>query len=136
VIFEPEAAEHVLAMTAPYAQQFLTQGQPVPDVVRWLHNGALASRKFGSLRVTPVHAVECGPRLVQGSEMSATAELLPLDEVARRLHSSTSTVKRLIRAGQLRSVKLLGATRVHTQDLDTYLDSFLEPSHTNPPEAA
>lgn len=50
--------------------------------------------------------------------------LLDLEDVADALQVSTSTVKRLIRHKKLRAVKVEGSTRVHPDDLDTYVDSI------------
>ncbi|TYP88433.1 helix-turn-helix domain-containing protein [Blastococcus xanthinilyticus] len=48
-------------------------------------------------------------------------KLLSLDDTATALGCSERTVKRLIADGVLPAVKLLGATRVRVQDLDTYI---------------
>lgn len=50
--------------------------------------------------------------------------LLELDDVADTLQVSLATVKRLVKAGKLRAVKVEGATRVHRDDLAQYVDSL------------
>lgn len=47
--------------------------------------------------------------------------MLTIDEAADELRVSASTVKRLVRAGALPTVKVEGTTRVRRQDLEAYV---------------
>jgi len=50
-----------------------------------------------------------------------TETLLTLDDVAHILQVSVVTVRRLIKDGELRAIKVRGQVRVKQADLDDYL---------------
>ena len=52
--------------------------------------------------------------------------LLRLDEVAERLSVSPSTVRRLIRRGDLKAVRIGRLLRVRPADLTTYIQAHIE----------
>lgn len=54
--------------------------------------------------------------------------LLTLDEVADALRVSRRKAESLVASGQLPSVKIDGARRVHRDDLDAYLDALRQDS--------
>lgn len=51
--------------------------------------------------------------------------LLTIDDVADALQVSATTVKRLIREGRLRAVKIERATRIRRTDLEAYTDELV-----------
>lgn len=51
--------------------------------------------------------------------------LLTLEEVQRRLAVGRTTVYRLIRAGDLPTVKIRGSRRVREQDLEAFVEGRL-----------
>lgn len=51
--------------------------------------------------------------------------LLTLEEVQQRLAVSRTTVYRLIRAGDLPTVKIRDSRRVREQDLDSFIEGHL-----------
>lgn len=52
-----------------------------------------------------------------------TDEVLTLDEVAERLKLTRRFIEKLIVSGELRAIKIGGATRVLASDLKNFLDS-------------
>lgn len=50
--------------------------------------------------------------------------LLTIDETALALHQSTSTVRRLVRTGDLPAVRIGAAVRVRPADLAAFIDSL------------
>lgn len=60
----------------------------------------------------------------------AAVILLPFDEVGRRLGVSESTVRRLVRDGQLQAVSVGSARRVHVDDLRAYTSGLREGAGT------
>lgn len=52
------------------------------------------------------------------------SNLLTLDEVAARLGVSRRTVDRIVKAGNLRPIKVLGSPRVTERELDAYVGSL------------
>ena len=55
--------------------------------------------------------------------MTTTPILLTLKEVAAVTHLSETTVKNLIRRGELASVKIGASRRVHIRALDEFIES-------------
>lgn len=55
-----------------------------------------------------------------------TAKLLRLTEVADRLDVSLITVRRLIKDGQIQTVRVGRILRVRPQDLEAYIQSSIE----------
>lgn len=51
-----------------------------------------------------------------------TDQLLTLRQVADRLQVSMSTVRRLVDAGKLKTVRIGRSHRVRPEDLDTYIE--------------
>ncbi|HVM10330.1 MAG TPA: helix-turn-helix domain-containing protein [Acidimicrobiales bacterium] len=76
-------------------------------------------------RVTSGHVGSMFGRALPGVDAAADTRpdglLLDLDGVAAELAVSVSTVKRLVAAGHLPAVKVLGATRVRRADLEHYV---------------
>lgn len=52
------------------------------------------------------------------------ARLLTIDQAARALALSRSTLYRLVRSGDLRTVRIAGKHRIRPRDLDRYLDAL------------
>jgi excisionase family DNA binding protein len=62
------------------------------------------------------------PALEEGHTGSVAPMLLDYEDVADALQVSASTVKRLVRAGELPAVKVARATRVRRDDLAAYVE--------------
>lgn len=61
-----------------------------------------------------------------------TPLLLRLDRTAEALDVSPTTVKRLIKAGELVAVKVQGATRVRADDLRSYVEHLSQSTSDEP----
>lgn len=80
-------------------------------------------------RVLPVQGGPLSARVDEDEDDGRVAPLLiRLERAAEALDCSPTTVKRLIRAGQLASVKVNGATRVRVEDLRHYVETLAAPS--------
>ncbi len=65
-----------------------------------------------------------------------TPLLLRLERTAEVLDVSPTTVKRLIRGGELPAVKVNGATRVRVEDLRTYVERLASAAVPGQPDAS
>jgi len=87
------------------------------------HCAAICERAGWRFRATPVQA---GPISAgagdEAEDAPVTPLLLRLERTAEALDVSPSTLKRLIRDGQLPAVKVQGATRVRVADLQSYVE--------------
>ncbi|CAN5529806.1 hypothetical protein BH10ACT1_BH10ACT1_33330 [soil metagenome] len=104
-------AAHIAMAMGEHRTKFRAAHQPLPDgldLVEALYRAW--STGSGTPVIEPVPPV---PRL-----------LLTFDEVAVALATSKATVKRLVVAGDLPAVQLLGQRRVRVADLDAYLESL------------
>jgi excisionase family DNA binding protein len=103
--------------------------EAAPGVVG--HFAANCERAGLRFRVIPVQA---GPLFARAEEEAddgqVTPMLLRLERTAEALDVSPSSVKRLIKAGELPAVKVNGATRVRVEDLRHYVETLAAPSTT------
>jgi excisionase family DNA binding protein len=96
------------------------------------HFAANCERAGLQFRVLPV---QNGPLLArrdgEADDGQVAPLLLRLERTAEVLDCSPTTVKRLIKAGDLPAVKVNGATRIRVADLQAYVERLASPATEN-----
>lgn len=105
------AAAHLRRALEAHGRWCREQGIPMPDALRELTGLASVGQE------RPKHAA-----VVEFAD--AAPMLLDYGAAAARLGVSTRTVRRLVAAGDLRSVRIGASRRVHVDDLDTYTSTL------------
>jgi excisionase family DNA binding protein len=108
---------HVAAALARYAREGRTDGIAVPPEINALAD-LLVSGLSVRTRQQPTEGA-LGPGGPDAGLM--TSLMLTIRETAGALRCSTRTVERLVAAGELRAVKVAGATRIRRGDLDAFI---------------
>ncbi len=89
----------------------------------------LCERTGMRFRVMPVQG---GPSSAQGDDeaddATVTPLLLRLERTAEALDCSPTTVKRLVRCGDLPAVKVGGSTRIRVEDLRAFVEQLAQPT--------
>ena len=114
VVVEGSARRHLVAALETYAAAYSRNGRAVPADVRTLLD-ALDSVRSGQGRSEFAAVEDPGEGVVMYSYSTA----------ARRLHVSESTVRRLVKAGELPVVDILNSKRIPASDLDAYVGSLV-----------
>ncbi len=109
------AARHLATALAAHRVRVERDGGAVPDSLRLLEH--LASfRVTGGQEGSVFGASDSGV-----DDQAMTPRLLTFRQVADALGVSESSVKRVVDRGELPAVKVGGAVRVRTDDLDSYV---------------
>jgi excisionase family DNA binding protein len=116
VVVDGPLRRHLVAALEGYREALRRNGiAPPPDL----------RRLVDALRVS---GGQSGPRnadLDDSADAGSMQQLaLTYRDSADRLGVSESTVKRLVRDGQLPAVDILGARRIRSKDLDAYLEEL------------
>jgi excisionase family DNA binding protein len=109
----PELAANIARGIVLRRQELASLGLTVPGLAA---AEAIVAKQIRTGQETPPF---CDPAtLVDARPMRMT---LTLDEAADELRVSPATVRRLVKTGQLATVKIERSTRVRRQDLEAYL---------------
>lgn len=116
-LLDPATARDVLDALRLLEGRLVTSGRRLSAGARELRTVAEASLRSLTVGLPPeatagAHDGEVDPYL------------LTLDEVKQRLNVGLTTVKEAINRGELRSVHLGRAVRVHSDDLAAYMDQL------------
>ena len=115
VVCDLEVAGHLTLALEVYGRLMRDAGRPLPPglatTARELRNQVTAGQggSFADALQVAVDAVGMDDQL-----------LYTYDDAAARLSVSTSTVKRLVSSGRLRTVKVGSSPRVHRDELERY----------------
>lgn len=108
------AVAHLHRALSRYEAELRRDAQYLPDGLQALRDA-----------LCRVRAGQDGPAEREANELAQGAAMTPMlvtfDRAAVVLDVSTSTVKRLVKSGELAAVKVAGATRVRCEDLADYV---------------
>lgn len=118
-----EGAGHLVLALEMYARLCRDAGRPVPAGMEAMARD-LRFQVTGGQGGSFVDALESA---VDAVSMDLTL-LLSYPDAGARIGVSDSTIKRLVKAGELRSVKVGSAPRIHIADLEEYADRLRDPA--------
>lgn len=118
---------HLVRALELYRRRLRGDGVQLPAELRSLFE-AISSDSRG--QGGPETAWE-GPSV---QDLAVVPQLLTYEEVADRCRVSERTVKRFVTTGQLQVVKLGSASRVHVDDLRSFIDSLREERRRQSPD--
>jgi excisionase family DNA binding protein len=121
---DPCALAHLRRALELYARHLRADGMRLPEGLRQFLEITEAARS-GQERTSLADGMGL-------AEDAAMPRLLTLGEAADQLRVGERTVRRYTSSGQLRTVRLGAAVRVHSQDLADFLDNLRQPE----PEAS